>query len=71
MEYRKIGWKNSQDEKSTPLSAENLNHMDDQIEALTDAVNAFDGKPEIFVLTAAPDASLGKVGDIAAVIING
>lgn len=43
MSYTPINWKDDPD-TSTPLDAENLNHMDSQIKASADGIEALKGK---------------------------
>lgn len=62
--YTKVNWKDGTDQKSTPLSAKNLGHMDDQIEANANEIDSLKARPVIYSGTTVPAASLGKVGDI-------
>lgn len=62
--YTAINWKDGTEEKTTPLSANNLHHMDQGILKNAQDIQTLSAKPTIYSGTAAPAASLGKVGDI-------
>lgn len=62
--YDKINWRDGTDQKTTPLSAQNLNHMDDQIFQNAADIETLSARPTIYSGTAAPDDGLGKVGDL-------
>lgn len=62
--YTKINWKDGTDQKTTPLSAANLNHMDNQIAANAQGIEELAARPTILTGTGEPSASLGKVGDL-------
>lgn len=62
--YTKINWKDGTEVKTTPLSADNLNHMDNQILQNAKDIETLSAKPEILTGTAEPSDSIGKVGDI-------
>jgi regulator of replication initiation timing len=69
MEYTRINWKNSPNTE-TPVTAENLNHMEDGIEGLLQEVNALKAevttlKSELDTLKAGLDKKILKTAENA------